>query len=252
MKESKLLQWIVGFLGLALILFIGMKARNAAQEYKYIGKIVRDRDVIMIAGEGKVTVQPDLAQIQLGVVTEGATVKETQTRNTEKMNVILAAIKVLGIAGKDIQTTNYSLYPKQEWHAGRSTIIGYRVSQNVTVKVRNFDNAGDVLAKAGELGANQIGGIQFTIDDPSSLTDNARSKAIENARKKAEALAQQLGLTIVKVVTFSESFGGYPQPTPMFERSMGAPMAMESAPAPRVEPGSLDVTANVSVTFEVR
>ncbi len=252
MKNSKLLQGIVGLLGLALVVFIGLKARNASQEYNYIGKAVRDRDVIVITGEGKVTAQPNLAKIELGVRTEGATVKEAQKWNTEKMNAILSAVKELGVASKDIQTTGYSISPKQEWRERRVFITGYVVSQNATVKVRNLDNVGETLAKAGELGANQIGGISFTIDDPTSLKDEARAKAIEDARKKADALAKQLGLTILKVVTFSESFSGYPSPIPMYNRGMAAPMAMDAAPEPTIESGSLDVTANVSVTFEVR
>ena len=252
MKNFKLLQGIVGLLGLALVVFVGLKARNASQEYKYIGKMIRDRDTISIAGEGKVTSKPDLAKIELGVRTESATVKEAQKGNTEKMNAILSAVKELGVASKDIQTTGYSISPKQEWRERRVFITGYVVSQNATVKVRDLDKVGETLAKAGELGANQIGGISFTIDDPTSLKDEARAKAIEDARKKADALARQLGLTIVKVVTFSESFEGYPQPMPMFARSMSAPMAMDAAPAPIIETGSLDVTANVSVTFDVR
>ncbi len=252
MKENKFLQGVLGLLGLTLILFFGLKARNASQEYNYIGKAVRDRDTITIAGEGKVTAKPDLARIDLGVQTDEPTVSQAQAKNTKKMNEIIAALKRLGIKIEDMQTTGYAISPKQEWKDGRSYLIGYTVTQNVTVKVRNLDNVGNVFAQAGDLGANQIGGISFTIDDPASLKEEAREKAIEQARKKADALAKQLGLAIVKVVTFSESFGGYPQPIPMFDRAMSAPMAMEAARAPSIESGSLDVTANVSVTFEVR
>lgn len=250
MKHSKLLQGIFAALGIVLILFVGAKARNAIEEYTYIGRAIRDRDTITITGEGKVTAKPDLARMDLGVQTDALTVSQAQRENTKKMNEILAALKQLGVKTEDMQTAHYSIFPKQEWKEGKSTIIGYTVAQNVSVKVRNLDHVGEVLAKAGELGANQVGGIQFTIDEPQKLQDNARGKAIEDARKKAHVLAKQLGLDIVKVVTFSEHAGS--QPLPIYTRAMPAAMLMEAAPAPTIEPGSLDVTANLSVTFEVR
>jgi uncharacterized protein len=251
MKDNKFLQGVMGLLGLALIVFIGLKTRNAYQEYNYIGKAVRDRDVITIAGEGKVTARPDLVRIDLGVQTDAKTVSEAQRQNTQKMNSIIAALKALKIASEDIQTTGYSIYPKYQYTDGRSFIEGYTVSQNVTVKVRNLDSVGDVLAKAGELGANQVGGIQFTIDEPKALEEQAREKAIDDARQKAQTLAEQLGLTIIKVVSFTESSGSTPPPYPMYAKAMDLGAA-EAAPSPTIESGSLEVVSNVNVVFEVR
>lgn len=251
MKENKYLQGAVGVLALALIVFVGFKARNAYREYNYIGKAVRDRDVITIDGEGKVTAKPDLARIDMGVQTDGANVGDTQRLNTKKMNDIIAALKGLKIASNDIQTTNYSIYPKYDYSNGKQNIVGYTVSQNVTVKVRNLDSIGDVLAKAGDLGANQVGGIQFTIDEPKALEQEARVKAIDDARKKAEDLAKQLGLTIIKVVSFSENRGGSPIPYAYMDKAMGIGGG-GAVPSPTIESGSLDVTSNVSVVFEVR
>lgn len=250
MKNNKFLQGIVGLLAVALILFVAAKTRNTLAEYDYVGKAVRDRDTISIQGEGKVTAKPDLARLDLGVQTDAATVRDAQQRNTQRMNAIIAAVKEMGVAEKDIQTSGYSIYPKYQYDEGKQTIIGYTVSQNVTVKVRNLDTVGDVLARAGELGANQVGGIQFTIDEPASLRDEARLKAIQDARKKAEALASQLGLTILKVVTFSESTGGMP-PVPVYAKAYEADLR-SAAPAPDIQAGSLDVISNVVVTFEVR
>ncbi len=250
MQGNKYLQGVIGLLAIALIVFVGFKARNAWEEYNYIGKAVRDRDMITVSGEGKVTATPDLAQISLGVQTDGLTVKQAQTTNTQKMNAIIAAVKSLGVADKDIQTNNYSISPKIDWSNGKQNITGYTVSQNVTVKVRALDKAGDVLARAGELGANQVGGINFTIDDPKALQDEARIKAIKDARTKAQQLADEIGLTIVKVVTFSESNGYIPPVYPIMNKAMD--MAAQVAPAPTIEAGSLDVTSDVSVTFEVR
>lgn len=250
MKISKPLQILFGLLLIALVVFVGSKTRNSFEEFKQIGKVAHDRDTITIQGEGKVTSQPDLAKIDLGVTTDGATVKEAQKNNTQKMNAIIAAVKDLGVAAKDMQTANYSIYPKYQYDQGKSTIIGYTVSQDVTVKVRDLDKAGDILAKGGELGANQIGGVQFTIDDPQALKVEARSKAIDDARTKAQALAKQLGLSIVKVVTFAESSGNVIPPQPYYAKAMD--MASSVAPVPEIASGSLDVVSDVSVTFEVR
>lgn len=253
MMQNKFVQGLLGLLALTLIVFVGLKARNAAEEYNYIGKIVRDRDVITIDGTGKVTAKPDVAIINLGVQTEALTVKETQKNNTQKMNAIVAAMKDLGVADKDLLTSNYSLNPKIDWRDGRQNIIGYTITQNLTVKLRDLDKAGDVLAKAAELGMNQSGGIQFTIDEPKTLQERARTLAIEDARKKADQLAKELGLKIVKVVTFSEGGYGAMPPMPMYEAKAQMNASIDQAlPSPDIQSGSLDVVTNVNVTFEVR
>ena len=249
MKLSKLLNIVLSLLAAALTVYVGIKAWNAYAEHYKIGIAARDRDVITVSGEGKVKTTPDIARVNLGVQTDAVSVKTAQADNTKKMNAIIEAVKALGAAKEDIATENYSVYPKLEWKDGVSSIVGYTVSQNVSVKVRDLDKVGDILTKAGELGANQIGGIDFTLDDPKSLQAEARQKAIDDARSKAEALAKQLGLTIVKVVSFSESFGG-PPPMPYLAKEAGA--LDLAAAAPTIEPGQQEVISGVNVTFEVR
>lgn len=253
MMQNKFVQGLLGILVATLVIFVGLKARNAAEEYNYIGKVVRDRDVITIDGMGKVTAKPDVAVINLGVQTEGLTVKETQKNNTLKMNAIVSAVKALGVEDKDLQTSNYNLSPKIDWRDGKQNIIGYTINQNLTVKLRDLDKSGDVLSKAAELGMNQSGGIQFTIDEPKTLQERARTLAIEDARKKADQLAKELGLRIVKVVTFSEgSYGGAYPPVPMFAKAQMNSSIDQAVPSPDIQSGSLDVVSNVNVTFEVR
>ncbi|OGL74414.1 hypothetical protein A3E39_00890 [Candidatus Uhrbacteria bacterium RIFCSPHIGHO2_12_FULL_60_25] len=250
MNLPKSLVSLLSVLTVALTVFVGIKAWNGYAEHYRIGVAVRDRDTITVGGEGKVSTKPDIARVSLGVQSDASTVNAAQSDNTKKMNAIIDAVKVLGVAKEDITTENYNIYPRTEWKDGRSSIVGYTVSQNVSLKVRDLDKVGDVLAKAGELGANQVGGISFTIDEPKLLQDEARLKAIADARKKADVLVGQLGLTIVKVVTFSESGGPTPPPMPYYAKS--ADMALEAAAPPQIEPGQQDVVSNVSVTFEVR
>jgi uncharacterized protein len=249
MKIPVCLKVMIGLLTISLVVFLGLLSWNAyAQHYK-IGIAARDRDVITIDGTGKVTTKPDIAQVTVGVLSDAATVKLAQADNTKKMNDVIAAIKALDVKADDITTTNYNISPKIDWSSGKQNIVGFTVSQNIEVKIRDLDKVGDVLAKAGELGANQAGGVQFTIDDPKAVQADARSKAIEDARKKADVLAKQLGLTLVKVVSFSES-GNSPVPMPYMAKAMD--LASSAGPAPQIQTGTQDVVSNVNVTYEVR
>jgi uncharacterized protein YggE len=250
MKFPKYLVVLSAILLAALSVFVVFKARNAWVERNYIGKAVRDRDTITITGEGKVSSKPDLAKIDLGVWSEGATVAAVQRDNTAKTNAIIDALKKLGVAEDDIQTSNYSLQPKIDWTDGKQNVTGYTLSQMISAKIRNLDNVGTAIETSITAGSNQIQGVQFTIDDPSSVQDRARLEAIADARKKAEALSQALGLKVLKVITFSESSGGYVPPQPMMYKALEAGAVANVAPD--IQPGALDVTTNVSVTFEVR
>lgn len=248
MKNLLPLKVLLGIVLAVLALFLIAKTRTAWAERDYVGKAVRDRDVMTISGTGKVTAKPDLAQVDVGLFSEGASVATVQAGNTSKMNAIIAALKDMGIAADDIQTSGYNLQPKINWNEGRQTINGYTLSQNMNIKVRDLEKVGEVLEKSVSLGANQIQGVRFTVDDPTSLQDEARLEAIQDAKKKAEALAEAVGLHIVKVVTFSES-GGYMPPEAMMYDS--ASVGLQRA-APQIESGTLDVNMTVSVTFEVR
>lgn len=251
MQPSKLFQAVAALALVVLMVFLGVKTRNAYAERDYIGKAVRDRDVITVSGHARATTKPDLAKVDLGMYSEGDSVSAVQSGNTKKMNDIIDALKKLGLKSEDIQTSNYTLQPKIDWSAGKQNIVGYTLSQAVTLKVRDLNRVGEVIERAVALGANQVNGVQFTIDDPTTLLDQARLDAIQDARTKAGALATALDLHLIKVVTFSESGSGIPSPYP-YGIGGGAGMMEAKAVAPSVQPGSLDVDMNVSVTFEVR
>ncbi len=249
MKLSRLLTAFAALIMAVLTLFLVAKTINAFAERDYIGKAVRDRDVISINGMGKVSVKPDVAKIDFGLYSDGASVTAVQDDNTRKMNAVITAVKALGVKDADIQTSNYSLQPKIDWTNGNQRVTGYVLSQMVTLKIRDLTKVGQAIEAATNAGSNQVNSLQFTIDDPSSLQDEARIKAIADAKKKAEALAKATGLHLVKVVSFSEASPvESPIPMPYAVRSQVA----DKAAAPQIEAGSLDVTMNVSVMFEVR
>ncbi|MCK9360629.1 SIMPL domain-containing protein [Patescibacteria group bacterium] len=235
---------------IVLVVFLGVQAWKGVLEARQVGYEPRGRDTFTVSGEGKVSAKPTLAEVDLGLYSEGRDVQTVQNTNTTKVNAIVAALKQMGIADDDIQTSNYNIAPKFDYSDGVSNVIGYTVSQNLNVKVRDLEKVGAVLSKAGELGANQVNGVRFTIDDPTMVQQQARTEAIADAKAKAQELADAMGVKIVKIVTFSESSGGT-QP-PMFAYRGLEDAANQAAPVPDIQTGSLDVQANVSVTFEIR
>lgn len=255
-KENHPIKWVFRgamiLLLLALTVFVIFKIRNTVREFGYIGRAPLSQYTINISGEGKVSSVPDIATIDLGVTSEAKTVKQAQDDNTKKMNDIVKAIKDMGVAEKDIQTTNYNIYPKYSYSQTRGTseIVGYTVSQSVALKIRELDKVGSILAKAGELGANQVGGVQFTIDEPDSLKSDARQKAIKDAKDKANTLAKELGVSLGRVVSFSEYSGGA---VPLYAKSSIESYGMGGGePMPDIQPGSQEVIVNVNLVFEIK
>lgn len=244
--------WCLGAILLAvLVAFMIFETRNAIRRYGYIGRAPLTQYTITINGEGKETGTPDVAEISLGVTSEAKTVKSAQDDNTKKMNAIIKAIKDLKVKDADIQTANYSIYPNYSYDniRGSSAIIGYTVSQSVAVKIRNLDDVGTIIADAGELGANQVGGVQFKIDDSESLKAAAREEAIADAKAKAAALFKELGVSAGRIVSFSEYGSGDIYYSKAYEEYGIGGGALS---APSIETGSFDVTVDVSLTYEIK
>ena len=252
MKPPIYLSIILSVLGAALIGFVGVLTWNSYASHRLIGKPDNVRDTITVNGTAKMSVQPDIARLSVGLTSMGKTVAETQKQNTDKMNAITAAVKAFGVKDDDIQTSNYQIYPQYDWTDGRQILRGYQVSQQLSVKIRDLDKVGDILGKVGELGANQVNGVTFDVDDKTDIQKQSRDKAIADAKEKAQALAKSLGMKLGKVVSFSEDSGSYP--TPIMYNSYDKVMAVgqsAATPSPSVESGSLDVSKTVSITFEL-
>ncbi len=230
------------------VVYLGITAANAFKENGYIGRPDAARDTIAISAEGKVTALPDIATISVGVQTENKAVSAAQKENSTKMNSIIEKVKSFGVASEDIKTSNYSIYPQYDYVNGRQVERGFMVTQNIDVKVRNLDKIGEILAAVGDLGANQVGGVSFTIDEPEDLRQQARLKALEAAKKKAQALADASGVKLGKVVGFSENEGYVP--SPMYY-AKDAALGMGGGAAPSISSGSQDVVVNVTVLYEI-
>ncbi len=202
---------------------------------------------ITVIGRGEVQGRPDTAIIQIGVETERPSAQEALAQNTTQAQAIQQKLKDLGIAEKDIQTSNFSIYPVYN-EDGRQ-VNGYRVSNSVTVKIRNLDQAGTLLDQVVQVGANQVYGINFSVDDPKALLDQARKAAMQDAMARAGTLAGAGNATVGDALVITENIGSMPpMPMPMAAR---ADMAQGGAPVP-VQPGEQTFSIDVQVTFALQ
>lgn len=164
---------------------------------------------ITVVGDGTVTIEPDKAEAVIGVETAGATVKEASAENATIMKAVLEALTVAGIEAKDMQTTGYNVYADRGFGPdGASQATTYRVSNNVNVTVRDLAAVGDILDAAIEAGANNIYGVNFGLSKPSTVESESRAKAMDDARAKAQELADLAGMELGQIVSISEVVGG--------------------------------------------
>ena len=202
---------------------------------------------ISVTGEANVSVAPDQAQIEGGVTSDAKTAREASDANNAAMGKVLLALKGAGIEEKDYQTSRLSLQPQfatPSKVSERGGIVGFRASNRVTVKVRDVTKVANVIDVLVGAGANEIGGINFTVTQASKVLDEAREKAIADARRKAEIYAKAARVTLGEPISISEEGA----PTPMFRGKMAAPMA---AGAP-VAQGEETLSVTVSVTWAIK
>ena len=196
---------------------------------------------ISVTGEANVSVAPDQAQIDGGVTSDAKTAREASDANNAAMGRVLLALKAAGIEEKDYQTSRLSLQPQYAPNrTGSSPITGYRASNRVTIRLRDVTKVANVIDVLVGAGANDIGGINFTVSQPSNHLDEAREKAVADARRKAEIFARAAGVTLGEPLSISEEGA----PAPMFRGKLAAPMAA-GAPVAQGEE-TLSVSVNVS------
>jgi uncharacterized protein YggE len=210
---------------------------------------------ISIEGRGEVRAAPDMATINSGVTTQGASAREALDANTAAMNELIAALKEAGIEARDIQTSGFSVNPNYVYSDARDElgysmppkINGYQVSNSVTVVVRDLEELGSILDKSVTVGANTVNGVNFSVADPTDLLNEARKAAFADAREKAELYADAAGSKLGDLESISErqDFNGG-SPYPMYAR---AEMAA-SAPVP-VEAGEMSFAITVNVSWDL-
>ena len=201
---------------------------------------------ISVTGEANVSVAPDQAQIDGGVTSDAKTAREASDANNAAMGKVLLALKGAGIEAKDYQTSRLSLQPQYAPNraGGPSPITGYRASNRVTVRIRDVTKVANVIDVLVGAGANDIGGINFTVSQASKHLDEAREKAVADARRKAEIYARAAGVSLGQPISISEEGA----PVPLYRGKMAAPMA---AGAP-VAQGEETLSVTVSVSWAIK
>ena len=198
--------------------------------------------LVTVSGEATVSVAPDMAVIRIGVTSSAKTAREASDANAKQMTAVLAAIKDAGIADRDVQTSRLSLQPQYDPNkGGTARLLGFQVTNQLTVKMRDIDKLPSILDRAIGAGANEMSGIEFVVSEQSKLLDQARSEAIADARRKAELYAHAAGVKVGHVVAIAEE-GSAPPPRLM--------QALRAGAVP-VAPGEQTLRAVVTVSYEL-
>lgn len=200
---------------------------------------------VSVLGHGEVKARPDTATIQIGIDTEAANAKDALAQNNAQAQALQQKLAELKIDTKDIQTSNFSISPTYG-NDGRQ-VTGYRVSNIVTITIRNLDSAGTLLDQVVQAGANNIYGISFSVADTQKLMEQARQAAMADAKVRATQLATAGGAAVGDVLIISENVSAPPVPMPMLDRA-----AAQGAPSVPVQAGEQSISIDVQATFALR
>ena len=202
--------------------------------------------LVSVSATGSVDAEPDLASVSVGAIVETDTAKEALARSSALMAKLIDGLKALGVAAKDIQTTAINIEPRytQAKDGRPAALAGYRLVNRVHLTVREVKRLGEILDGAIGLGANQVNGIGFDVSNAETLMDEARRRAIANARRRAELYAAAAGAQLGSVLTISETNNASPRALPMARAAAGAPVP--------VEPGTRALTVEVNLTYALR
>ena len=205
---------------------------------------------IWVSGEGKVSVVPDVTILSLGVEAQATTVAEAQHQAAEAMEAVMKELDEHGIAEKDIKTQRYSIYPVRRWRNDKELLIGYRVTNMVTAKIRKVDDTGIIIDAVAKVGGDyiRINSIVFTVDDPTTYYEEAREKTMADAKAKAKQLASLGGVNLGKPIYISEGGGYIPVPRDYYLKGEA-----EGAPAPTtpISPGETEIRLTVQVVYSI-
>lgn len=216
----------------------------AAQDNLPLGKTIK------VEGQGEITAEPDQVTIQIGVIEEGVLVEDLVAKVKTKMARILTALKTFDIPKKDLQTTQYSIEPKNEFANGKSQRVGYVVNNSLKIDLKNISKIGDVLTALSTNDTAQLNGLTFGFSEPAKLQEEALKLAVEDAHSKAMAIASEAGVELGPVYSIEQKGVNMPIIRPVAEtRALLSLDVMSSVP---VEPGTDQVTAQVEVIYALK
>jgi len=206
---------------------------------------------IWVTGEGKISVVPDVAILNLGVEAQAMTVVEAQQQAAESMEAVMAVLDSYSIAEKDIKTQHFNIYPMWRWQDDQEILVGYRVNNIVTVKIRKVVETGAIIDAVVEAGGDytRINSISFTVDDPTDYYEDVRERAMEDAQEKAKQLAKLAKVDLGTPTYINE--GSIYIPTPYdFYRGEAVPVPAP-APTTSISPGETEIRLTVQVVYNI-
>ncbi len=259
MNQEKIYN-IIKWVGVFLIIFLAV---ISIKQLKTLGDDSPMMNIISVNGKGEAISIPDIATFSFAVNETAKTVKEAQEKATMKIDTALKAVKAGGVLEKDIKTSSYSINPHYEYNQGictqygcpngKNVLTGYDVNQTIEVKIRDLAKAGELFDSIGKAGIQTVNGLQFAIDDLDSVKAIAREEAIANAKEKAQKIAKDLGVKLVKITSFYDSSDEQVYPYAREMSAMGGDvMNIKAASAPEIPVGEQKVTARVSISYEIR
>lgn len=236
---------------MALIVALAVQVGCGSREASSTANVTTQQTGISVTGEGKVSVDPDLAIVRLGVEAKASTVMEARDDAAEAMGDIMAALTDKGIEEKDIQTQRFTIYPYTERKTNDIVEKGFRVTNVVVAKIREVDNVAEIVDAVAIAGGDltRVESLTFTVDDPSPFEEQAREEAMADAKAKAEQLAKLGDVKLGKPTFISEGGGFIPMPYPYEVMGMG--MAEEAGVPTPISAGEIEVQLNVQVIYAI-
>lgn len=206
----------------------------------------------VVQGTGKVSVAPDVAKVTFGITQNGQSLKSVEELVNQKSKTLTDSLKKLGVDDSDIKTTSYNVSPQYDYTNQTQKVIGYQVSTDYEVTIKDLDNINNIVESATANGANIVGSVNFTLSDKlkKDITQEAREEAVVEAKNKAQGLAKASGISLGKIINVSESEGGIPRPIPVLSKADVE--VTQEVIQPNIEPGTTDVILTVSLSYEVR
>jgi len=260
-KAVSIFMWVLCLVAIAtfiLLLRAGQVANSA------------ERKTITVEGKAERFVAPDIATLSFGVSEEAKTVRDAQKKASDKINKAVVFLKESNLNDKDVKTVSYNVIPKYEYyyenngvrcyqsycpppHISKSEIVGYTVEQQINVKIRDLDKAGDIIAELGSFGVGNVSSFSFDVENIEKIREEVKNEAITDARAKAKSRAKVLDVHLGKLVSVSDSYYGgpyYARAEPS-EVMMADNVGGEAAPAPELPAGESQIIATVSLVYEI-
>lgn len=252
MKNNKILIIFISIFIIFSTIFVGINIFSELKSIRYIGK--NDlRNTLSVMGQGEIYVRPNIAVINFSVRNEGSTAQNVLDNNTQKTNQLIDFLKTNNIDEKNIKTIAFNIYPiyeyeKEDFHpSGKRILVGYQAYHSVEVRIYNIDKIGFILDGAIKSGANEVGGINFLIEQENEYAKKVELMAIDDAKKKALELADKLGVRLVQIVNYKEDG----QPISFIDQGRELDFQTAEGMSPDIQFGKNRIFSNVILTYEI-